>query len=115
MGITNFDKKASGGGAPGNPQFWDIVEMDLDASYATGGYDLSAGSTDRALLDAQIGSGRTIQAVVPLNFPGTTKHYPEWDDTNDKLKILVDATKAEAANGADLSSMADLRLLILSI
>lgn len=114
MGITNFDKQAGAGGAPGNPQFWDVVEMDLDASYVTGGYDLSAGSTDRLLLDAQIGSGRTIQAVVQLNYPVAT-WIVEWDDTNDKLKVLVDATKAEAANGTNLATMVDLRLLILSI
>ena len=106
MAITNVELKASFGGAPGQPTFTDIVEIDLDNAYATGGYTGFA-----AILQAVIGAGREILNVEQNNFP--TAHIVKYDRTNDTLVVYTEAL-VEAVNATDLSLAADLELLVTS-
>lgn len=109
MTITNPTAVRSAGGAPGDPLYHDLIAVDLDASYPTGGY-LTFSTTVQGI----IGKGRTVLGIKQVNFPGATKHFAEYDEANDKLKMLIYTTAIEAAGSADLSDHVGVKLLITS-
>ena len=108
MAITNVAIASQSGGAPGNPEYTDIVTLNLDNSYVTGGY-----ANFNASVAPVIGPNRTIMGVTQNNYPGTTKCEAKYDRTNDKL-VCYDAAFAEIANGVDLISVVGLELVITS-
>ena len=106
MAITNVELKAAFGGAPGQPTFTDIVEIDLDSSYpeATGGY---AGIA--AILQAVIGADKTIISMEQQNYPAP--FFCSYDRANDKLQVYTEAL-VEVANAVDLAAMANVEFLV---
>lgn len=113
MAITNAALAVASGGAPGQPQYDDIVTLDLDASYPnpgpTGGYADFYATT----LAPIIGKGKTVIAVRQNNSVGTTPVHVGYDRANDKL-LCYDWAGAEIANGVDLSGVVGLELVITS-
>lgn len=108
MAITNVAIASQSGGAPGNPEYTDIVTLDLDNSYPAGGYpDFNASVKDA------IGPDRTIMHVAQNNYPGTTKVEAKYDRANDKL-VCFDGAFAEIAGAVDLSGVVGLELVITS-
>jgi hypothetical protein len=106
MAVTGVTAVNVGAGArPSMPVYQDLIELDLDNSYVTGGYDCED------LILAVIGKGRTILGVSQQSFP--TAHLLVWNATTKKLQAFTEAL-AEAANGANLSSAANVRLLVTS-
>ena len=92
MAILNVALAAATGGAPGNPQYIDIVTLDLSAGYTAGGWaDFSVSVQDA------IGKGKTIQT----------------DRTTDKLVCVTEAL-IEVAPAGDLSGVVGLELVIIS-
>ena len=101
MAILNVALAAATGGAPGNPQYIDIVTLDLSAGYTAGGWaDFSVSVQDA------IGKGKTIQTVVQNNIPGTPKVLVKYDRTTEAL--------IEVAPAGDLSGVVGLELVIIS-
>lgn len=74
----------------------DRVTLVGDGAYPTGG---SAGV--KALLNALTKDGRTPFACIVEN--GAAKK-PEYDVTNDKLRLRVESTGAEVSNTTDCSA-----------
>lgn len=109
MAVTNVDLQIAAGGAPGQPMFVDLVQLDLDASYpaATGGYPIDD------LLAAQVGTGRTFIGIVcQNNIPGVAI-WCAYDQVNGKLQCY-DWAGAEIANGTNLAAVVNLELGFLS-
>jgi hypothetical protein len=116
MALANITQPAAAGNAPGDPIFHKIVELDLDASYPAGGYDMAAGTADRIALDAVIGADKTILAVVQqtqhaIAVKGITV---TWDYANTKLRVWDAATGLEMAGATNLSSVTNLQLLVIA-
>lgn len=108
MAISNVALAAAIGGAPGNPQYIDIVTLDLSAGYTTGGWvDFSAS------VEAAIGKGKTIRAIVQNNFPGTPKVLVTYDRAADTLLCHTEAL-VEVAPAGDLVAVVGLELVIFS-
>ena len=97
MAITNTTLVETTGGAPGQKLYVDAITLDLDANPPSGGY---AGF--EAIVQAVIGSGRTLVGIVQNNNPGTTKARHRYDRANDKLLCLAwdgtEITSTLAAN-----------------
>lgn len=74
MSIANISLVDSIGGAPGDPVFADLVELDLDNAYPAGGY-----TTLATVLQDAIGKGKTILSVEQQNSPGTVKIKTKYD------------------------------------
>jgi len=108
MAISNVSRVAKAGSAPGDPVYHDIVTMDLDNVYPSGGYPAFEAS-----VKGQIGEGRTILAVRANNSPGTPKVFPFYDRDNDKL-LMHDWAGAEFSGSSDLSGVVGLELDIMS-
>ena len=107
MAIGNVSKVSGGGQAPALAVFADLVELDLDNSYVTGGY---TGLSDT--LAAVIGKGRTILGLIQVNYP--TAHFVEYVASTDALMVKTEAL-VEVSGATDLSGVTDLRLLVISI
>jgi hypothetical protein len=108
MSLSNVALAVQAGAAPGNPVYKDIVTLDLDSSYVTGGY-----ATFNASVAGVIGKGKTIMSVSQNNFPGNV--IAKYDRANDKLMIFEVAagpTISEVANGTNLASITGLELVI---
>jgi hypothetical protein len=89
-----------GGAAPSAPMFHDRLDVVLDNSYPTGGYELN--------LQDVIGAGKQILSVqargkVTATEAPDVRTY-EYDAANDKLIGLTEA-RAEVANTTDLSTI----------
>ena len=84
----------------------EIQSIDLDNSYPTGGYEIDP--TDLGYMD------NTTFMVMDRMFmlPGADPHSVKWDYVNGKLMVLDD-TNVEVANGTDLSTVTDLRIVII--
>lgn len=107
MAITNVSSKDRVGFAPGAPVFLDVVELDLDDSYPNpAGY---ANFSDT--IESVIGKGRTILGVFQVNQPAAW--ICRYNPATDALHVYTEAL-AEAANGANLATMADVQLLVVS-
>ena len=88
MAISNVAAVAQSGGAPGDPKYTNLVTLDLDDSYTTGGY-----ADFTASVQSIIGAGRAIVGVVQQNIPaGTVKVLTGYDYANDKLLCYVAST-----------------------
>jgi hypothetical protein len=108
MALTNVTLKYQAGFAPGEPNYRDIVTLDLDASYPTGGYP-----EFNAAVAAVIGPDKTIQHIAANNIPGSPAVIPMYDRTNDKL-VCYDFAGAEVTNATDLQAVVGLELVIFS-
>lgn len=95
--------KVEGAAAVGSV-FFDRVSFFGDLLYPTGGTALFTAS-----LQAKIGVGRNILAVIPQDCGG---YLPVFDQTNDKLKVYYvdnnnasDGPLVEVPNTTDLSAV----------
>lgn len=85
---------------PGGPALppWSKFTLQCDNSYPTGGYVL-----DKAAMGYP--GSREVFITSGLARIGAAFYRGMWDDDNLKMLILVEATGAEAAPGADLSAL----------
>lgn len=80
-------------GQPSAPQRVIELDVDLDGSYPTGGYDVSASLPDGSTL---------VSPLVPIS-NGTTSRHARIDPATKFLKVFEVATGAETNNATDLS------------
>lgn len=93
------------GQKPSAPTFVDVVDVEGEASYTTGGLVIG--------LQALIGEGKTILGVlIPYVVGNGDAKWGQYDAANDKL-IALTAAGAEVTATTDLTGQV-LRLYVLS-
>jgi len=113
MAITNVAAVGTQGPQCSNkPVFIDRVDLDLDASYPTGGY-----TTISTTIKAVIGANKTIIAIQQASPCGGYKLF--WDRTNDKLMAYQGAAglgaDSEVSNATNLSTITNCEFIVISI
>jgi hypothetical protein len=107
MAMTVGDAVLPGGGDPGSPVFVDIVPLTGDDSYPDGGYDITA------LIQAKIGAGRTIVAVLQVGEDPADTWLSRWDRANGKLMLMTEAL-AQVSATTDVQTFANVDHLVIS-
>lgn len=80
-------------GQPSAPVRVVEIDVDLDDSYPTGGYDVSDEITETV----------AVGIMTPIS-DGTTVRYAKIDPDTKKLQVFADDTLDEESNGTDLSA-----------
>lgn len=94
------------GAVPSRPLYVDLVDVEGEASYTTGGLVIG--------LQALIGAGKSILAVhVAQDIANGDAQQGQYDAANDKLIALTDAG-VQVAGAVDLTGQV-LRLTVLSV
>lgn len=98
MALANGSLGARTGEAPGAPLFVIRLSHDGDDNYPTGG------TADYQAFVRDLLPGKAAVEIVDVISGDCGNHKAEYDKANDKLKVRLVSTGAEAGSGADLSS-----------
>ena len=104
MALGAITKVAQGGEVASSPTYVDFLSFLADSTYPAEG---TPGF--QATVQTAVGDGREVLGVIPQDVGDLV---PAYDKVNDKLKIFLRSTGAEASPG-DLSATT-LNLVVLS-
>lgn len=96
MAIT-VDSVTMTPGAPSEPVRVLELQVDLDASYPTGGYDVTASINTE-------GTQTIVMAPLCPISDGTTLRYLQINPSTKKVQVFAQTTLAEVAAATDLSA-----------